>query len=101
MNRDETMDYDAHWRFDKKVPVTLLAGMVVQVAVGIWYASNVNTRMDVLEHQFQAAAVIADRQAQSASGNFERLIKVEAKVDSIGGTLAEIKQLIRPPRPAQ
>lgn len=74
---------DNQWHLDKKVPLALIMTIVGQTIVAAWGASNLWTRVAELERQMQAAAP-----------QFERIIRLEAKVDGITGSLAEIKALI-------
>jgi hypothetical protein len=82
---------DNQWHLDRKVPLALILTIVGQTVVAAWGASNLWTRVGELE-----------RQMQTAAPQFERIIRVETKVDGISGSLAEIKALIgrrNEPRP--
>jgi hypothetical protein len=82
---------DRQWHLDKKVPLALIMTIIGQTVVAAWGASNLWTRVGELERQMQVAAP-----------NFERIIRVETKVDAITGSLSEIKALINrhgEPRP--
>jgi hypothetical protein len=82
---------DRQWHLDKKVPLALIMTIVCQTVVAAWGASNLWTRVGELE-----------RQMQTAAPQFERIIRVETKVDAITGSLSEIKALINrrsEPRP--
>jgi len=74
---------DRQWHLDKKVPLALIMTIVGQTIVAAWGASNLWTRVGELERQMQIAAP-----------QFERVIRVETKVDAITGSLSEIKALI-------
>jgi len=73
-------DDDSKWHLDKKVPIALMSTIVFQTMVFIWGASNLWTRVGELERQ-QTAAV----------PRLESVIRLEAKVDNISGSLTEIK----------
>ncbi len=77
------IDYERQWHLDKKVPLALIVTIICQTIVAAWGASNLWTRVGELERQMQIAAPQA-----------ERIIRLETKVDVIGGTLAEIKSII-------
>jgi hypothetical protein len=82
---------DRQWHLDKKVPLALIMTIIGQTVVAAWGASNLWTRVGELERQMQIAAP-----------QFERIIRVETKVDGITGSLSEIKALINrrgEPRP--
>ena len=75
--------YDRQWHLDKKVPLALIMTIIGQTVVAAWGASNLWTRVGELERQMQIAAP-----------QFERIIRLETKVDAITGSLSEIKALI-------
>ena len=74
---------DRQWHLDKKVPLALIITIIGQTVVAAWGASNLWTRVGELERQMQIAAP-----------QFERIIRLETKVDGITGSLSEIKALI-------
>jgi hypothetical protein len=74
---------DSQWHLDRKVPLALILTIIGQTIVAAWGASNLWTRVGELE-----------RQMQTAAPHFERIIRVETKVDAISGSLSEIKALI-------
>jgi hypothetical protein len=65
------------------VPLALIMTIIGQTVVAAWGASNLWTRVGELERQMQIAAP-----------QFERIIRLETKVDGITGSLSEIKALI-------
>jgi hypothetical protein len=82
-NDDSEWQRDSQWHLDKRVPLALIMTIVGQTVIAAWGASNLWTRVGELE-----------RQMQSAAPQFERIIRLEAKVDGITGSLSEIKTLI-------
>ena len=74
---------DHQWHLDKKVPLALIITIIGQTVVAAWGASNLWTRVGELERQMQIAAP-----------QFERIIRLETKVDGITGSLSEIKALM-------
>jgi len=87
MNQSNGQQYsagDRQWHLDKKVPLALIITIVAQTVAVSWGASNLWTRVAELE-----------RQAQLAAPQFERIIRLEAKVDAMNASLAEIKAMIR------
>lgn len=77
------------WHLDKRVPLALIAAIFGQSAGLLIWGSNLHTRVNQIESQLSASAPQA-----------ERIIRLETKMDSIFGSLAEIKLMIqqRPPR---
>lgn len=74
---------DAEWHLDKKVPIALIGTVVLQSVFFVWAASNLWTRVGELEHKVELSAP-----------QFERIIRVETKMDGITVSLSEIKALI-------
>jgi hypothetical protein len=77
---------DRQWHLDKTVPLALIITIIGQTMIAAWCASNLWTRVTELE-----------RQTQVAAPQFERIIRLEAKVDGITSSLSEIKTLIKRP----
>jgi hypothetical protein len=74
---------EGQWHLDKKVPLALIITIISQTVVVAWGASNLWTRVTELESQ-----------AQVAAPQFERIIRLESKVDAIQASLADIKAMI-------
>jgi hypothetical protein len=77
-------DEDGSWHLDKRVPLALIFTILVQTAMGFWWASGLTERVSVLERGAVAAAPQADR-----------LTRVEVKIENIQSGVDEIKALIR------
>jgi hypothetical protein len=79
--------HNGRWHVERGIPlaliITIVCGGAVHTATFAWAASNLWTRVAELERQMQVAAP-----------QFERIIRVETKVDAINGSLAEIKGLV-------
>lgn len=76
---------DNKWHLDKKVPLAIIFTMVIQIVVFSFWGGGFSNRVDQLERQMSTMAPQA-----------ERIIRLETKVDTLGGTLGEIKQMLRP-----
>ena len=74
------------WHLDKRVPLALIFTIAMQTAGLLIWGANLSTRVVQLETQIASAAPQA-----------ERIIRLETKMDSIFGSLAEIKALIQRP----
>lgn len=75
------MTSDKNWTLDKRVPLGLIATMVVQtIAVGIWLGT-VQARLNYVE------GYIDNRQQ-----DISRLAVLETKITSVQQTLVELKQ---------
>lgn len=81
-------DRDAGWHVDKKVPITLIAAIIVQTFGAIWWARGLDARVDALEKHSIPSAPMATVQG-------ERIIRLETKLEAITDSLAEIKSILR------
>lgn len=79
---------DARWHVDRKVPVALMVTMFLafagQTTTAIWWASKMDSRVDILEKQNVTSAPNADR-----------LTRVEVKLESVQAGIGEIKSILR------
>lgn len=78
------MQADAHWTLDKRVPISLLAAMLVQTVGAFWWAATVSERINNLE-----------KRAESVAPQADRLTRVEVKLDVVQENLSEIKRLLQ------
>lgn len=80
------------WHLNKGIPVVWLVGSImltiVQGAGLVWYASQFNTRVDVVEKTLVLMAPQG-----------ERLTRLEEKVGSLQSTANRIENLLTIPRP--
>lgn len=76
------------WHLDKRVNISIIFAVLMQTALALWWASAISTRVDQLE---RTSALAADQST--------RIVRLETKMDGIFQSLAEIKALLRPPRP--
>jgi len=79
---DEIVDpAGAGWRFDKRVPIALIVTLMFQFCGGVWFASSMNTRVEVLERAGLLTASAGDR-----------LVRVETTVQSIDRRLERMEE---------
>lgn len=78
----------ARWTIDRHVPLALIGAILLQSAVGIWWAGSFSAatsgRLDVLEKQAMTTAPVS-----------ERLVRVEVQIGTIKETVDKIEALIR------
>lgn len=78
------------WHLDKKVPLGLIIGLMINALCGIWYASKLDSRVAVLEQQAVILGIETAKLKDANDGSKERLIRVEDKLENI---FEELKQL--------
>lgn len=84
----EIQPSDRKWHLDRRVPLALILTIVGQTAVGVWWASSINERVNVLEQAKIEAAKASPVQA-------DRLTRVESKMESVQRDLTEIKSDVK------
>jgi hypothetical protein len=80
-------DIESHWHLDKKVPISLIAALLVQFAGGLWFMSKLESRVLSLEG-FRDAQHERDEQQDKAVGAaqdklYRRLETIDAKLDRL------------------
>jgi len=76
------------WHLDRRVPIALIATILLQTVAVVWWASDLSARVSHLERTQAASAPQGDR-----------LTRVEVKVENIQSGIEEIKRLLRRPTP--
>lgn len=71
------------WHLDKRVPLVLVATIVLQSFAAVWWASAINERMRL----FEASLLRADDQGG-------RIIKLEAQTDTSIKTLDRVEKKV-------
>lgn len=83
-DRQELMTRASHWKFDLNIPVAILGAFALQTGTAIWWASSINSRVDLIERQQTMAAPQSDR-----------LTRVEVKLDALTDAVKEVKDFLR------
>lgn len=90
---------DSKWHWDRKVPIALILTIFVtfagQSATALWWASKMDSRVEVLERQTTAALPTSTEQGT-------RLTRVETRLEAVQDGISEIKSILRkepPPTP--
>jgi hypothetical protein len=85
MPDDEPLsEAQAHWHLDRRIPIALLLGLVLQSFAIAWWASDVSARVTMLERHSIATAPQGDR-----------LTRVEVRIEAVQGDVTEIKSDIK------
>jgi hypothetical protein len=79
-----TEETDHQWHLDKKVPLALIVTLLLQSGAFIWWAAKADNRLEYLERTVNASAP-----------QIERVIRLEAKMDSVAEALNDVKVILR------
>lgn len=74
---------DDHWSVDKKIPLALIVSMFIQTVCVVWWASDINSRVDVLE-----------KQQTSSAGQAEIVIRLDERLNNVQRDVTDIKSLL-------
>ena len=74
----------ASWHLDRRVPIALIVSIAIQTAGIVWWASSISERVGFLERRELATAP-----------HFERIIRLETRMESIAEYLLEIRNMLR------
>jgi hypothetical protein len=74
------------WKIDKHIPVAVIVAMVMQTFAVIWWAAQLETRVNVLENQLMQNTTLIDRVSrveEKVSGLRESSQRIEQKLDAL------------------
>lgn len=77
---------DNQWHLDKKVPISLIAAILIQTGGFFWWAATTQEKVSALKERLDAIAP-----------NSDRLTRVEVKVDTLLGSVTRIEAQTRKP----
>lgn len=72
------------WHVDKRIPIALIAAILVQTGGALWWAAKVDARVVSLE-----------KTLEQAGGTDGRLIRLETQMQVLNETLRETKDILR------
>lgn len=82
------------WTVDKSVPLALIVTIVVQGAVGVWWASNLSTRTEIVEKLVASMQenmqVRAERTSTTLQSISERTVRLEAALEAQHSMLEQV-----------
>lgn len=78
---------ESGWHLDKKVPIGIIAAMLMQFAGGLWFVSKLDSRIGTLESERTAQHERDERQdntTKEALGQMRRqLERIDEKLDRL------------------
>ena len=69
--------YDAHWHVDKKVPLAILLGFVLQTSGMVWFAGRLVMRVELLEKYTVTSAEVKSLADALKNRTEDRITKTE------------------------
>ncbi|MBR2691767.1 MAG: hypothetical protein IKE42_28260 [Aquamicrobium sp.] len=80
------------WNLDKRLPVGFLAGLLIQTAGVIWWASKLSAVSAANSTEILRIQARQDRMEANITGTYERLARIEANQDNQLALMQEIRQ---------
>jgi hypothetical protein len=88
----ELMDEDdGKWHLDKKVPMGLMIGLALNLILGIWYASKLDSRVSYLENDGERTA----KAVENLRDTIEGAEGIRSKVQELKGNTDSILSIVR------
>ena len=84
-----------HWSLDKRVPIAIILAMIAQITVAIWWLSELNSRVYMLEKSFDSVTNNYTGSVGEIASIRERVIKMEVNIINIGSNINEIKDIVK------
>ena len=79
-----TDEAETKWHLDKRIPIALIATIIVQTMAAVWWAGTSSARLDHIE-----------RRVDQMTPQAERIVRMETKIENIGTSINEIKALLK------
>jgi Tfp pilus assembly protein PilO len=83
-----------HWAIDKRVPVALLAGLLLQLVAGVWYASALASKVDAHTERLVKLETADQLQVASLASISERLARIDERQLAQNETLRLIREAL-------
>ncbi|MDT3381701.1 hypothetical protein RNI52_30535 [Labrys neptuniae] len=80
-----------HWAVDKKIPVALVITLLVQTAGVVWWSSQLNSRVTVMEERSLKLELEIGKLKDSSSDARERFAKAETTMQAFVETTRRIE----------
>lgn len=92
---------DLAWHLDKKVPIAMIIAIVGQLALGVWWSSKLDSRVDSLE--IARASIVKDIDETKKDVHDEQLAVVSLKdhSESILEIVRRLEDRVDPNPPAR
>lgn len=80
------------WHLDKTVPIALIFTIAMQGAIGIWWASDITSRLIRVEASENSHTNQVEALVKLQDSRYERIVRLEEKLASQSEALARIEK---------
>jgi hypothetical protein len=90
-------EQDAHWSIDKKVPLALLIGLVLQAGAGVWFAAALQGQVNTHDRRIGSLEVSDTRIHEDARRISEALARLDERLQAQTAILRRVEDAIGRP----
>lgn len=83
------------WHLDKKVPITLIAGMLCQTGAALWWASSINAQVVEQGRRIERIEQTIERGRETDAAVATRLTRTEERLEAAIRILIDIQSQLR------
>lgn len=87
-------EQEAHWRIDKKVPLALLAGLVLQAGAGVWFAAALQGQVTNHDRRIGSLEASDTRMHEDARRISEALARLDERLQAQTAILRRMEEAL-------
>lgn len=86
------------WHLDKRVPIALIAAIVVQTVAIVWWAASIDARVGTTERRVERIETTIERARENDSALIQRVTRMEERLEAMLAILRDLQAQLRPQR---
>lgn len=87
-------EQEAHWRLDKKVPIALLVGLIMQAAAGVWFAAALQGQVTNHDRRLGTLEATDTRLHEDARRISEALARLDERLQAHTAILRRVEDAL-------
>lgn len=92
---DKDKEITGQWHLDKRVPLALIFAIMANIATTIWWAASLSSAVDQDRANIEMLRNEMLNQQKNGQHNTERIIRIEAAIESLTKTVEQEAMSIR------
>lgn len=85
---------EASWHFDRRIPIALIATILIQTGTAVWWASSVNSFIaDTKENELEIVKRVEAVESAGTEAD-RRLVRFEVLLEGVTDQLKEQRQIL-------
>lgn len=86
------------WHLDKRVPIALIAAIIVQTVTIVWWAASIDARVIGHDRRIERIETTIERARENDSALIQRVTRMEERLDAMLAILRDVQTQLRPQR---